>query len=145
VLTASIIRAIALMVEAEGCHLRPPSVQQYLCCNRISKSFLRQAEGLLGWRIRLSVTCWKICTQSGIRTGSPCVRTAEGCEGLRPTVRWYGIVIINLITFLSYPTSMKKMLRRQNSAAISHPCFPASPLESLVVTTRCLWWLNQGA
>jgi hypothetical protein len=34
--------------------------------------------------------------------------------------------------------------RRQNSAAISHPCFPASPLESLVVTTRCLWWLNQG-
>jgi hypothetical protein len=32
----------------------------------------------------------------------------------------------------------EKMLRRQNSAAISHPCFPASPLESLVVTTRCL-------
>jgi hypothetical protein len=28
--------------------------------------------------------------------------------------------------------------RRQNSAAISRPCFPASPLESLVVTTRCL-------
>jgi hypothetical protein len=23
-------------------------------------------------------------------------------------------------------------------------CFPASPLESLVVATRCLWWLNQG-
>jgi hypothetical protein len=34
--------------------------------------------------------------------------------------------------------------RRQNSATISHPCFPTSPRESLVVTTRCLWWLNQG-
>jgi hypothetical protein len=34
--------------------------------------------------------------------------------------------------------------RRQNSAAISHTCFPASPLESLVVATRCLWWLNRG-
>jgi hypothetical protein len=34
--------------------------------------------------------------------------------------------------------------RRQNSADISHPCFPASPRESLVVNTRCLWWLNQG-
>jgi hypothetical protein len=34
--------------------------------------------------------------------------------------------------------------RWQNSAAISHPYFPASPRESLVVTTRCLCWLNQG-
>jgi hypothetical protein len=32
----------------------------------------------------------------------------------------------------------EKMLRRQNSAAISHPCFLASQLGSLVVTIRCL-------
>jgi hypothetical protein len=52
--------------------------------------------------------------------------------------------ILLFILFTLFPYKHEKMLRRQNSATISHPCSPASPLESLVLTTRCLWWLNQS-
>jgi hypothetical protein len=44
---------------------------------------------------------------------------------------------------LKNPTSMKEILRRQNSLVITHRVSPASLLMSMLITARELWWTNQ--
>jgi hypothetical protein len=57
---------------------------------------------------------------------------------VKPSVPWHKIY-----GMLKNPFSMKEILHRQNSVAISYQVSPALLLGSLLVIARELWWMNQ--